>query len=92
MNYVVTERRLADPGCLALRDIFATMHTNDDDIILVPLFDLPQLRKDVYAVDSAISPEIQEDDSAAKFRELDGFSAGIDPVETRWKFRGTDTW
>jgi hypothetical protein len=92
MAYVVTESCLANPGCLALCDIFAAMDTNDHDIVGVPPFDLPQLRKNVNTVDSAVRPEIQEDYSAAKFSELDAFPAGMDPVEARRKFRGTNAW
>jgi len=56
---IVAQGGFANTGSLALRDIFAAMYSDHHDVIRKPLFDLPQLRKDVNAVYSAIRPEIE---------------------------------
>jgi hypothetical protein len=59
------ERRFEYPGRFPLCDIFSTVNSDDDDVVRISLLDLPQLRKNVDAVDSAIGPEIEENDLAA---------------------------
>jgi hypothetical protein len=57
------------------------------DITLVLIFDLPQLRKNVDAVYSAIRPEVEKHDFAPKTRERDAVAASVNPIETSWKLR-----
>ena len=83
---LVAQGRLANPGRLALRDIFAAMHSDHDQVGRKPLFDLPQLRKDVNAVYSAVRPEIEEDNFASQTFQCEGMAIGVYPIEARWKF------
>jgi hypothetical protein len=92
MDDFIPERRIANAKTLSLGDVLSAVDADDRYVFGVVLLDLPQLRKNVNAVDSAVRPEIQEDYSAAKFSELDAFPAGMDPVEARRKFRGTNAW
>lgn len=68
------------------------MYSDDRYIVRVLLFDLPQLREDVQAVDSAIGPEIQKDYLAPKPFQRERFSTGMNPVEARRKFRRANAW
>jgi hypothetical protein len=52
--------------------------------------ELPQLREDVKAVDSAVRPEVEQQDLSADVGEGERASAGIDPVEPRRKIGGAD--
>jgi hypothetical protein len=81
MSYLVAKARFEDPVCFALRDIFSAMNTDDDDIICILFFDLPQLRKDVYAVDSAIRPEVEQYDFPAQRLQRQRFASRMYPVE-----------
>lgn len=92
MRYLVPKGRLTNTGCLALRDIFAAMHSNDNNVVGILLFDLPQLRQNVNAVDSAIGPEIEEDHTATQALERERLSTGVNPVETRRKLRSPNAW
>lgn len=83
MLYAIPDRRLANARRLALGDIFATVHSDDSDITGVLLFDLPQLREDVNAVDSAIGPEVEQDDFATQLRQCEWVALRVDPVESR---------
>jgi hypothetical protein len=49
------------------------------------LLDLPQLRKDVNAVDSPVRPEIEDEKSAAIVGEGASKVARVQPVETSWE-------
>jgi hypothetical protein len=91
MCYLVAKRCLANPGCLALGDIFAAVHSDNGYVVRILLFDLPQLRKNVHAVDSSVGPEIQKDYLALKSFQRDRFSTGMNPVEARRKFRCANT-
>lgn len=81
MGNPIPEGRLTNPRRLPFRDIFAAMHSNDDHILGVPFFDLPQLRKDVDTVDSAVGPEVEKDYLPAQARQRQSFAAGMNPVE-----------
>lgn len=43
------------------------MDTYDSEFVSVFLFQSPQLRENMGAVDSTISPEVQNDDPASEF-------------------------
>lgn len=72
--------------------IFATMDADYYQFRFIPLFELPQLREYMDAVDSTIGPEIEQDDFPAKIGELDGPSAGMYPVDVVGKFRRSYGW
>lgn len=91
MLYPVPDRSLANARGFALGDIFAAVHSDDSDITGILPFDLPQLRKDVNAVDSAVSPEVEQDDFAAELRERERGTVRVDPVESRWEFGRANT-
>ena len=66
------------------------MDPDDDDVVRIPLLDLPQLRKDVNAVDSAIGPEIEENDLATQILDAQLLTTRVNPVEARREVRGSD--
>ena len=59
-------RRGGDVGRHALGAELAGVHADDDQLIRVALFQLPQLRQYVDAVDSAVSPEVEQHQLAAQ--------------------------
>ncbi|MDQ6770494.1 MAG: hypothetical protein M3Z54_10970 [Gemmatimonadota bacterium] len=87
MGCLIAKRCLVNPGRLALGDIFSAVDSDYYHIVGVLFFDLPQLRKDVQAVDSAVRPEIQKDYPATKAFHCKRVSTGVNPVEARRKFR-----
>jgi hypothetical protein len=66
------------------------MNSDDDNVVRVPLLDLPQLRKNVDAVDSAIGPEIEENDFAAQVVDAQLLASCMNPVETPRKVGGSN--
>ena len=48
--------------------------------LLILIMPTPQLRDDVFTIDSAIGPEFHQDDSAFKAR--DGQRLAVDPIDT----------
>lgn len=81
MDCVEPDRGVTNARRLALGGVFAAMDTDDGDLIGVPRFELPQLQEDVHAVDSAIGPEVQQQQLAAEVRERALLAAGVNPVE-----------
>src|SRR3954463_10208022 len=79
-----------DSGCLALRDIFAAMDSDDDNVIRIAFLDLPQLRKNVDAVDSPVGPEIEQNHLPAQFLDAQRLTTSVNPVQTSGKVRGSD--
>jgi hypothetical protein len=57
-----------------------TVDADRDQHIAVALFELPQLRKYVETVDSAVGPEIEQDELAAQVAQRQR-SCNIDPIE-----------
>jgi hypothetical protein len=66
---------------VALARELSAVDANDRDVIRISLFELPQLRKYVDAVDSAVSPEVEQQEFAAKIGEAKSAAAGVNPVE-----------
>ena len=66
---------------VALRGVLAAMNTDDRDGIGEALLDLPQLREDMDAVDSAIRPEVEQQQLPAEVAEGEPATAGVKPVE-----------
>ena len=85
MRRTESERRLTNALGDALGDVLAAVDADDGDVIGVFLFELPQLRKYVDAVDSAVGPEIEEEQLAAEVGEREPASPSVDPVERCWK-------
>jgi len=48
--------------------------TSDGHLVLIFLFQFSQLRKYIYTVNSAVGPEIQNDEAATKSCMVSGFS------------------
>jgi hypothetical protein len=68
------------------------MNTDYNELCCKPFFELPQLRKDVNAVDSPISPEIEEQDLAAKIGYTERATSCMNPIERRRKIRCANYW
>ena len=83
---------MSDSLRVALGDELATVHTHDRQLVRKPLFELPQLREDVDAVDSAVGPEVQNRDLSTQIGDGEGSSVGVDPVETRGKVGRSNDW
>ena len=66
---------------VALARELSAVDANDRDVIRISLFELPQLREYVDAIDSAIGPEVEQQELAAKVGELKSATAGVNPVE-----------
>ena len=81
MDGTQTDGRVANVRAVALARELAALDANDCNIIGISLFELPQLRKNVDTVDSAVGPEIEQEELAAKIGELKPAAAGVDPVE-----------
>jgi hypothetical protein len=54
------------------------------------LFQLPQLRKYVNAVDSAVCPEVEQDDFSAEIREPERPVSGVNPIQISRKIGRPD--
>ena len=61
----------------------------DHQLLRVSFFQLPQLRKNVHAVDSAERPEIQKDQLTLQVAHLDR-RLRVQPVKALWKLRCMD--
>jgi hypothetical protein len=57
------------------------VHTDNDYIIMISVFDLPQLRENVDAVYSAICPEIEQYYLAPQTRERGSLGTGVNPIQ-----------
>jgi hypothetical protein len=83
---LIPQRRLTNSGGLSFCDIFAAVYSDHDDVVWKLLLDLPQLRKNVDAVYSAIRPEIQKNHLPADAFQRKGFATRMNPVETLREF------
>jgi len=81
MNGIQANGRVADMCAVAFAGEFSAVDANDGDVIRISLFELPQLREYVDAIDSAIGPEVEQQELAAKVGELKPATAGVNPVE-----------
>ena len=81
VNRVESYRRVANSVCDPLSMILPAVNADYHQLALILRFELPQLRKYVDAVDSAIRPEVQKDHFPPEFRKLEFPSARMDPVE-----------
>lgn len=70
--------------------VFAAVDADDDERVCEFFFEPPQLRKNVNAVDSPIRPEIEQDDLSPQVDEPQRPVAGMNPVQVRRKFRGSN--
>lgn len=66
------------------------MNADYNQLSREPLFQLPQLRKFVEAVDSSVGPEVEKHHLAAQILEPDRAVSGVDPVESLWEFGCTN--
>jgi hypothetical protein len=81
MGYIIPQACFQDPGSFPLGDIFSTVNTDDDDVVTIIFFDLPQLRENVDAVDSAVRPEVEQYDFPAELLQAQRVATGMDPIE-----------
>lgn len=81
MDCIESYRCIANSGRHPLSVILAALNSDYDKLAGIFLFELPQLREYMDAVDSAIGPEIQEYDFASQIGETKLFSACMNPVE-----------
>jgi hypothetical protein len=91
MGDFVAPRRVTNTGRIALCDIFAAVHPYDSYVAGIPLLDLPQLRKNVNAIDSAVRPEVEKDHVTPKTFQRERLFACMDPVEARREFGCANT-
>lgn len=70
--------------------VLAAVYTDDDERVCEFLFELPQLRKNVNAVDSTVRPEIEQDDFPPQVDEPQRPFACVNPIQVRWEFRRTN--
>ena len=66
--------------------VLAAVHADDDERIREFLFELPQLRKNVNAVDSTVRPEIEQDDFSPQVEEPQRALRCVNPVQIRREF------
>jgi len=78
MANVVAADRLRHRFGGALSGELGGVNANYNQAIRVTNFEFPQLREDVKAVNSAESPEVQQDQLAAQVSHPQGL-AGVDP-------------
>ena len=83
---------IADVRGLPLRRVLAAVNANHGEIVRKLLLELPQLREDMDAVDSAIGPEVQQQHPPAKVSEREPSSAGVDPVERIGEIGSANGW
>jgi hypothetical protein len=70
----------------------AAVNPDDGDRVAKPMFEFPQLRENVDAVDSAVSPEVQQEELAPEVGESESAPAGVQPVERIGEFGGAHRW
>ena len=81
------QARVADVRRDAFLRELSAVNADDGNFRRVFLLELPQLRKDMDAVDSAIGPEIEEQELTAKVGEGKFPTAGVDPLQGVGKIR-----
>jgi hypothetical protein len=74
---------------------FRGMDPDDRQVVREFAFEIPQLRNDVDAIDSAVGPEVENDDFAAQLPDRQ--RRRIEPLEIGRKFRsangaGVEIW
>src|SRR3989442_11124709 len=69
----------ADGVGLPLAQELRRVHTDDGELLAPLALELPQLRKDVQAVDSAEGPEVEQDQLAVQVAEGER-APGVEPV------------
>jgi hypothetical protein len=65
------------------------VHTDYRQHISVLFFQLPQLRKYMHAVNSAVGPEVEDYQSTAQISQCQR-RRSVEPLEVFWKLRGVD--
>ena len=86
MAYLIAENRHAQVLRLPFRGEFGGVNADDGQLLFVLLLQLPQLRKDVHAVNSTVSPEVQNDYLPFEVFHADG-SLGVEPCQAVGKVR-----
>jgi hypothetical protein len=82
-----TDRRFSNSVCYSLCVVLAAVNADDDELVGEFFFELPQLRKNVNAVDSTIRPEIEQHDLSPQVDEPKRLVPRMNPVQIRWEFR-----
>jgi hypothetical protein len=82
-----TNRRIANPPCYSFSVVLAAVYADDDERICEFLFELPQLRKNVNAVDSTVRPEIEQDDFSPQIDQPQRMVACVNPIQVCREFR-----
>ena len=71
--------------------ILPALNSDDNELVTVLRFELPQLREHMNAVDSPIGPEIEKYDLTPKLSQGELPPAGMNPVEIVGKFRSPNS-
>jgi len=72
--------------------ILAAVDADYYELLTVFRFELPQLRENMNAVDSAIGPEIEKNYLPFQGRELELAAPCVNPLEIVRKLRGSHCW
>jgi hypothetical protein len=67
--------------------VLAAVNAYDNEPVGEFFFELPQLRKNVNAVDSTVGPEIEQNDLSPQVNEPQGPVACVNPIQIRREFR-----
>ena len=81
MYGIQAQAGVAEARRIAFCRKLSTVYAHDGYFSPVFLFERPQLRKHVDAVDSAVRPEIEQQEPSAKICQGELPSAGVDPFE-----------
>ncbi len=85
-------RGVTNASGIALSGELPAVHADHRYRVGEPCIELPQLRKYVDAVDSAIRPEVEDEDPPTQLLERERAAARIDPVEHVREARGAHDW
>lgn len=72
--------------------ILTALYANDYQLLRVSRFELPQLREYVYAVNSTVGPEIEQNYLATQVRQPQCTTACVHPIQTFRKLGGSHRW
>ena len=80
---------LVDVGPFLLIGELGRMNADDHQLACILLFQFPQLRKNVCAVDSTVGPEVEDHDLASQLLHGQG-AVSVDPFQPLGELRGID--
>ncbi len=86
---VQSTNRILKMNVEALGRVLGAMDADDEELIVEVGFEIPQLRDDVQAVDSAVGPEIENDELASQVGDLQR-ALGVEPGQPIRELGRTD--